>query len=147
MNIKIEKMSFKHLEEIKECLKEEFDEFWNENVLKSELENPASTYIVALDENNKVVGYAGIWQPIDEAHITNIVTKKDRRNNKVGTQLLEKLIEIAKERKLNDITLEVNINNQVAINLYKKYKFEQVGIRKKYYNGIDDAIIMTLNIN
>lgn len=145
MNIIIEKMTKEHLDKIKENLKEDFDEFWNENVLKNELENPASTYIVAKDEQNNIVGYAGIWQPIDEAHITNIVTKKDKRRNKIGTKMLEELIKIAKEKKLKDITLEVNVNNIPAINLYKKYNFKEVGIRKKYYNNSDDAIIMTLN--
>lgn len=144
MNIIIEKMTKEHLDKIKENLKEDFDEFWNENVLKNELENPASTYIVAKDEQNNIVGYAGIWQPIDEAHITNIVTKKDKRRNKIGTRMLEELIKIAKEKKLKDITLEVNVNNIPAINLYKKYNFKEVGIRKKYYNNSDDAIIMTL---
>ena len=134
MNITIENMTLEHLEKIKENLKENFDEFWNENVLKSELENPASTYIVAVDEQNSVIGYAGIWQPIDEAHITNIVTKKDKRNNKIGTKMLEKLINIAKERNLKEITLEVNVNNIIAINLYKKYNFKEVGRRKRYYN-------------
>ena len=144
MNIIIEKMTKEHLDKIKENLKEDFDEFWNENVLKNELENPASTYIVAKDEQNNIVGYAGIWQPIDEAHITNIVTKKDKRRNKIGTRMLEELIKVAKEKKLKDITLEVNVNNIPAINLYKKYNFKEVGIRKKYYNNSDDAIIMTL---
>lgn len=146
MNITIENMTLEHLEKIKEKLKENFDEFWNENVLKSELENPASTYIVAIDEQNSVIGYAGIWQPIDEAHITNIVTKKDKRNNKIGTKMLEKLINIAKERKLKEITLEVNVNNIIAINLYKKYNFKEVGRRKRYYNNMDDAIIMTYKL-
>lgn len=139
-------MNLEHLNQIKDNLKEEFDEFWNENVLKGELENPASTYIVAVDEQNNVVGYAGIWQPIDEAHITNIVTKKDKRKNKVATRMLEELIKISKERNLDNITLEVNVKNIPAINLYKKYNFKEVGKRKKYYNDIDDAIIMTYKL-
>ena len=149
MNIIIKRMTQSHLDKIRDNLQENFDEFWNENVLKSELENPASTYIVAIDEenDNEVVGYAGIWQPIDEAHITNIVTKKDKRKNKIATKMLERLIEISKQRKLNNITLEVNINNKPAINLYKKYHFEEVGLRKKYYNNTDDAIIMTLKLD
>lgn len=149
MNIIIESMTQSHLDKIRDNLQENFDEFWNENVLKSELENPASTYIVAIDEenDNEVVGYAGIWKPIDEAHITNIVTKKDKRKNKIATKMLERLIEISKQRKLNNITLEVNINNKPAINLYKKYNFEEVGLRKKYYNNTDDAIIMTLKLD
>ena len=146
MYIQIQKMEESHLEQIKDILKEQFDDFWTEGVLKKELQNPASTYIVAIDEQNNVVGYAGIWQPIDEAHITNIVTKKDKRKNKVATHMIEELINIAKLRKLKNITLEVNINNIPAINLYKKYNFKEVGIRKKYYNNIDDAIIMTYNL-
>ena len=55
MNIKIQRMKLKHLNKIKENLREDFDEFWNENVLRSELENPASTYIVAKDEQNNLV--------------------------------------------------------------------------------------------
>lgn len=146
MEITIEKMTLEHLKQIEENIEEEFDKFWNKEVLKSELDNPASSYIVALDENKNVVGYAGIWQPLEEAHITNIVTKKDKRQNKIGTKMIEKLIDMAKERKLNDITLEVNVNNLPAINLYKKYQFKEVGLRKKYYNNIDDAIIMTLEL-
>ena len=142
MNIIIEKMTKEHLDKIKENLKEDFDEFWNENVLKNELENPASTYIVAKDEQNNIVGYAGIWQPIDEAHITNIVTKKDKRRNKIGTKMLEELIKIAKEKKLKDITLEVNVNNIPAINLYKKYGFEVVATRKNYYKENDGLLMI-----
>ena len=146
MEITIKKMTLEHLKQIEENIEEEFDKFWNKEVLKSELDNPASSYIVALDENKNVVGYAGIWQPLEEAHITNIVTKKDKRQNKIGTKMIEKLIDMAKERKLSDITLEVNINNLPAINLYKKYQFKEVGLRKKYYNNVDDAIIMTLEL-
>ena len=58
--------------------------------------------------------------------------------------MLEELINLAKERKLKDITLEVNVNNIPAINLYKKYNFKEVGLRKNYYNNSEDAIIMTL---
>ena len=146
MEITIEKMTLEHLKQIEENIEEEFDKFWNKEVLKSELDNPASSYIVALDENKNVVGYAGIWQPLEEAHITTIVTKKDKRQKKIGTKMIEKLIDMAKDRKLSDITLEVNINNLPAINLYKKYQFKEVGLRKKYYNNIDDAIIMTLEL-
>ena len=71
----------------------------------------------------------------------------DKRKNKIATKMLERLIEISKQRKLNNITLEVNINNKPAINLYKKYHFEEVGLRKKYYNNTDDAIIMTLKLD
>ena len=60
--------------------------------------------------------------------------------------MLEEIINIAKNKNMKSITLEVNVNNNIAINLYKKYGFKEVGIRPKYYNNTDDAIIMTKEI-
>lgn len=145
MNIVIEKMTESHLEKIKDIISKQFDEFWTASVLEKELQNNLSSYIVAVCDGN-VVGYAGIWVPIDEAHITNIVVKKDERGKHIGTQLLEKLINMAQKQRLKCITLEVNVNNKNAIQLYKKHNFEEVGRRKKYYNNTDDAIIMTLKL-
>lgn len=143
MNITIEKMTKEHLEQIRNILITEFDEFWNANVLEKELENPLSDYIVAINEN-EVVGYAGLWQPCDEGHITNIVTKLDKRGNKIASKMLEELIQLAKRKNLNSVTLEVNVHNEIAINLYKKYNFKEIGKRSKYYYNMDDALIMTL---
>ena len=143
MDITIEKMTKNHLEQIKDILQNEFDKFWNADVLKKELENPLSTYIVAINEG-QVVGYAGVWQPLDEGHITNIVTKLDKRGNKIATKMLEELINIAKGRDLKCVTLEVNVHNDIAIKLYRKYNFKEVGKRPRYYNNTDDALIMTL---
>ncbi len=139
--IEIEKMSIKDFEEIKDILQTDFDEFWNANILKSELESELSSYIVAKKEN-QIVGFAGIINLPDDVEITNIVTKKSERKKGIGKLLLDKLIQMAFEFS-KDISLEVNEKNKAAINLYKKAGFEEVGIRKKYYNGCDNAIIMT----
>ncbi len=123
----------------------DFDEFWSYKLLKQELENENSTCLVAyLDD--KVVGFACLWEPPFEIHINNIAVKKDYRNQKIGTFILEELIKIAKEKNKEEMTLEVNVNNIYAIKLYKKYNFEVVGTRKKYYNNTDDAFIMTKKI-
>ena len=143
MEIEIEKMTKEHLEQIKNVLEEQFDKFWNANVLDKELENPLSTYIVAII-GGQVVGYAGLWKSLEEGHITNIVTRKDKRGNKIATKMLEELIQMAQNKNLKCVTLEVNVHNDIAINLYKKYNFKEVGRRTKYYNGTDDALIMTL---
>lgn len=138
----IEKMTFIDFENIKEKLQEDFDEFWNANILKSELESENSKYIVA-KENNEIIGFAGIIVTPVDVEITNIVTKKSKRKKGIGKSLLDKLIEMAKELKSETISLEVNEKNNIAIQLYEKCGFEKVGLRKKYYNGIDNAIIMT----
>ena len=57
---------------------------------------------------------------------------------------MEKLIKICEQKNISNITLEVNENNIYAIKLYEKFDFKEIGRRKKYYNGIDTAIIMEL---
>ena len=142
-NIEVGQMSNDDLLNLKDSLLNEFDDFWTYNILEQEFNNENTTYIVAKDDN-LVVGFAGILVIMDEANIMNIVTKKDKRKLGIGSLLLEKLIEISKLKKLASITLEVNEKNIPAINLYKKYNFQQVGIRKKYYDNTDAAILMTL---
>lgn len=146
MQIKISKMNIDDLNKISPVLLTEFDDFWNYNIFKSELENENSKYVVAKN-NDEIVGFAGIWISIDEAHVTNIVTKKDLRKNGIGSTLLEELINLSKTLNLISITLEVNENNLDAIKLYEKFGFEKLGIRKKYYNNTDNALIMTKKLN
>ena len=138
----IEKMTLADFDLIKENLQTEFDEFWTPGVLKSELENNNSKYIVA-KENDEVIGFAGIIVTPIDVEITNIVTKKSKRKKGIGKALLEKIIEIAKQTEMEKISLEVNEENKVAIHLYENSGFEKIGIRKKYYNGKNNAIIMT----
>lgn len=140
--MQIREMNLLDLEKISPILESEFDDFWNENVFKQELENTNSKYVV-YTENDEILGFAGIWICIDEAHITNIVVKKSHRNNKIGSKLLEELVNLAKSLSLNSITLEVRSDNLAAIKIYEKYNFENLGIRKKYYENTYDAIIMT----
>ena len=141
-NIKILPMTLDDLEGIKTELEEKYDKFWTYGILKSEIANINSRYIVAKDKDG-IIGFAGIRIILDEAHLMNIVVKKEKRGKKIGKLLLENLIKISKDVKAKSITLEVNIKNKVAINLYKKFEFNEVGIRKKYYNNVDDALIMT----
>lgn len=145
--MKIKKMTLEDLEEIKDVLQNDFDDFWNYNILSKELQNENSYYIVAKDEQEQIVGFAGVQFILDEADITNIVTKKSARNCGIATKLMEKLIKICEQKNISNITLEVNENNIYAIKLYEKFDFIEIGRRKKYYNGIDTAIIMELKKN
>ncbi|MBQ2916928.1 MAG: ribosomal protein S18-alanine N-acetyltransferase [Clostridia bacterium] len=146
-NIQISRMTLSDLEEIKNTLLSDFDDFWNVNTFKEELLNPNSKYIIA-KINDKIVGFAGIWKAVDDVHITNIVTAKNFRKQNIGSMMLLALIEMAKsEKNITSITLEVNSTNIPAQKLYEKFGFKVVGLRKKYYNNIDDAVIMTKNLN
>ena len=143
--IEISKMTLTDFEEIQNILISEFDDFWNSETLKNELENNNSYYIVA-KINNNIVGFAGIKNVLDEADIMNVVTKKDIRNSGIGSALFSAIIDYAKSNNVKKITLEVNENNLSAIHLYEKFGFIKIAERKKYYNGTDTAIIMQLNL-
>lgn len=142
-NIVISNMSKDDLLLLKHSLTDEFDDFWTYSILEQEFNNEHTTYVVA-KENDCIVGFAGLQIILDEATVMNIVTKKSERKMGIGTLLLESLIELSKQKTLASITLEVNEKNIPAIKLYEKLQFKQVGIRKKYYDNTDAAILMTL---
>lgn len=143
MDLKLSKMSIEDLKSIKNVLASEFDNFWSYDVLEEELECDNSYVIVAKVDENTIVGFAGLKVILDEADIMNIVVKKDFRHNGIGSILLENLINHSKDLNLKTITLEVNENNLSAIRLYDKFSFDKLGIRKNYYDGKSDAIIMS----
>lgn len=140
MDFTFKKMYIQDLEEIKDVLLSDFDDFWSYEVLREELLSDSSLYIVA-KKQNEIIGFAGIKIIIDEADIMNIVVKKSYRNNGIGSLLLENLILISNKKNLNFINLEVDCKNTIAINLYKKFGFEEISLRKNYYKN-NDAIIM-----
>lgn len=140
--MEINEMTLKDLEEMKNTLYSDFDNFWSYNILKQELEKENTTYIIA-KEKNEVVGFAGISICFDEATLNNIVVKKSCRGRGIGSELLESLIDICSELNIKTFTLEVNTANKPAIYLYQKFGFKNIGIRKKYYNNSQDAYIMT----
>ena len=143
----IDKMGISDFEIIKNSLKSDFDDFWNENILKQELLNTDSIFLVVKDTiSDEILGFAGIEIVLDEAELMNIVIRKNKRGLGIGKSLMEKIINIAKENNIKILKLEVNEKNLIAINLYKSFGFKQTGIREKYYNNHDSAILMDLEI-
>ena len=138
-NYLISEMKIEDLENIKDILEVDFDEFWNYETLKEELESNFSKYFIA-KQNDNIVGFAGLKIILDEADLMNIVTKKCCRHEGIASNIMDKLIEYCKQEKIKCINLEVNIQNSIAINFYKKYNFKEVGLRKKYYDNTYDAI-------
>ena len=118
-------MKINDLENIKDILLTDFDNFWTYNILKDELESDNSKYIVAT-LNSEIVGFAGIKVAGDQADVMNIVTKKAYRKQGIGTLLLNSLISICKDLNLTSIFLEVNQNNYPAIILYESIGFKKI---------------------
>lgn len=150
MIFKMGKMELQHIDQVVEIEKNAFAAPWSRESFVTEVtNNHFAYYVVCGDEsqNNQVVGYAGMWLIVDEAHITTIAVHSDYRGLKIGKQLLEYLLAVAKLRCAQKATLEVRPTNHPAKQLYLSLGFEVVGLRKGYYqdNG-EDAIIMWKNL-
>lgn len=131
-----------HIPDILRVEQECFHEPWSEKMFKEELGGKFSHYYVA-EVDGRAVGYMGMWSLSGEGHITNIAISTSHRKKGYAKALLSNFINIAKEEKLEFMTLEVRASNVPAITLYKSFGFEQVGIRKKYYENKEDAYLLT----
>lgn len=146
--IEFELLSKDNIAEIWDLEKICFDDPWSYNSFERELDNNISVYIVArAAETRKVVGYGGIWMMYDYADITNIAVSPESRRCGLGGKILQILIDISREKNMESINLEVRASNIPAIRLYEKYGFSQNGLRKRYYKGKEDAVLMTKTLN
>lgn len=151
------------VDQVMQIERESFPTPWPASAYRYELtQNDLSTYLVlslrrsAMRKDwrrltglwkarrSPVLGYGGFWSIVDEAHISTIAVHPDWRGRGLGELALVGLIEAALLREAKEVTLEVRVSNTVAQNLYRKYGFVQVGLRKAYYHdNNEDALIMT----
>lgn len=116
---------------------------WSKSSFYDEMNNNLARYYCAKTQNNKLVAYAGIWNIIDEAHITTIAVKPEFMRKHIGEALIVKILEDCYNNKIKYLTLEVRESNVPAIELYKKYGFSSLGTRKGYYqDNNENALIM-----
>ena len=144
MNVRIVPMNADHLDEVAELERICFSVPWSRNMLAEELDNLLSAFLVALDDSDKVVGYAGVQVILDEGYITNVAVRPECRRQGIAAKLLQVFLDFAKANQLAFLTLEVRASNYDAIALYGSRGFRSVGRRKNYYeHPKEDAIIMT----
>lgn len=116
---------------------------WSKDSFMSELSNELAKYYTVLNEKDELIAYCGMWQILEEAHITNISVSPDYRRMHIGEALLTRLIDECYKNLVKYITLEVRVSNTAAIGLYEKYGFKSLGRRKGYYqDNNEDALIM-----
>ena len=143
MNVEFEKMKIAHLDQVTAIENSCFTTPWSRQSFVYELcQNSFAHYIVGLLEN-EVVGYAGMWVIVDEAHITNVAVHPDYRGQRIGYSLMQQMLVRAALRGATKMTLEVRSTNESAKRLYTQLGFKESGVRKGYYEDTkDDAIIM-----
>jgi ribosomal-protein-alanine N-acetyltransferase len=125
-------------------IQDDFEKKWKKKDFYSFISNQHNIFILS---HPKPVGYLKARVTKDEIEIISILIDKKFRKKGTGKSLLNKLLNIALKKKIQNVFLEVSVENQIAINLYKKFNFIKVGNRKNYYfqNGkYIDADVMKL---
>ena len=135
-------MQENHVPQVAQLEKECFHDPWSENAIASELKNPLSLWLVALD-GQQVAGYVGSQSVMGEADMMNIAVSANYRRMGIAQGLVERLVTLLREKDVYSLTLEVRASNEPAKALYSKLGFNQVGRRPNYYrNPKEDALIL-----
>jgi [ribosomal protein S18]-alanine N-acetyltransferase len=142
-HVTIRPMRLEDINSVLEIEQMSFPTPWPRDAYHHELkDNRLACYLVAR-EFQRVLGYAGMWVILDEAHVTTIAVDPLHRRRRIGERLLVTLIDEAMRRGARWVTLEVRKSNLGAQTLYRKYGFKDIGIRKGYYSdNREDAIVM-----
>jgi [ribosomal protein S18]-alanine N-acetyltransferase len=136
-------MRRRHLRGVMAIERQVYPRPWSPNLFLAEMtESRNRCYLVArLDR--EVVGYGGLICYGEEAHVTNIAVDPAQHRHKIGTRLLYELMVGAIDLGAEAVSLEVRVSNWGAQRLYGRFGFRPVGIRKNYYQEInEDALIM-----
>ena len=132
------------LDDVYELEQITFSDAWSPSSLLSSFESPHSLFFAATDDKSgSLLGYAIVYCIAGEAQILNIAVDVYQRERGIGSALMQAMIDGATARGCELILLEVRESNQAAISLYKKFGFQTIGRRKKYYSKpTEDAIQM-----
>jgi [ribosomal protein S18]-alanine N-acetyltransferase len=144
----IEPMRRRHLAQMMPIEQSAYPKPWSRSVFEEELQHAADgtrVYLVAR-RGRHVVGYAGLWLTPDvdgdHAHVTNVAVAAQHRRHGVATALLVALARAAVDRGCTAWTLEVRVSSTGAQSLYRRFGFVPAGVRRRYYENREDAIVM-----
>lgn len=139
---RIVRMAKEHIDGVYEVESLSFAIPWSKNSFIQELKNPLAYYLVILS-GDQVAAFGGFWKVLDEAHVNNIAVHPDFRGKHLGDMIVEAMTKLAAQIEIREMTLEVRASNTPAKNLYSKYGFKMLGVRKEYYlDNKEDALLM-----
>ncbi|CAM4011888.1 ribosomal protein S18-alanine N-acetyltransferase [Alkalicoccus chagannorensis] len=124
-----------------------FSTAWTREAFYQELiKNRFAHYFIA-ETTERIIGYCGLWVIHGDSHITNIAVHPDYRRRGVGEGLLEAVMGMAVTLAADTLSLEVRVSNEAAQKMYRKFGFENGGIRRGYYtDNQEDALVMWVKL-
>ena len=140
----IEPMRRRHVGQILAIERGSYPKPWSSQVFQDELDHARDgyRYYIVARQGRTVLGYGGLMFAVDEAHVTNLAVHPEHRRKGVATRLLLALAREAIDRGCPAWTLEVRASNVAAQELYRRFGFAPAGVRGRYYEGVEDAIVM-----
>lgn len=121
-----------------------FSDAWKETAFNDEIKKDYSYYFIC-ERDGKIAGYAGIWCIYETAELIRIATAPKFQRRGVANMLMQEILNCAKDCGCERMMLEVRRSNIPAQALYRKFGFDEISVRKGYYNG-EDAIIMEAKV-
>jgi ribosomal-protein-alanine N-acetyltransferase len=143
LDVRIVPMRRRHLRSVSRIESRVYPVPWSLSLFLSELAlRSTRAYYVAF-VGRQLVGYAGLMMTLDDGHVTTIAVDPLWQRHKIGSRLLLTLAREARRRGATSLTLEVRLGNKAAQNLYRRFGFRPVGVRKNYYAETkEDALVM-----
>jgi len=120
---------------------------WSASQYKEEFSSPTRHFVVAVDQAQSIVGYAGVFAPgAAEADILTVGVVPDHRGQGIAKALMALITEWAKAQGTTAMMLEVKVDNSEAIGLYESLGYSKLNIRKDYFGTGLDALVMRLEL-
>jgi [ribosomal protein S18]-alanine N-acetyltransferase len=145
----IQKMDIKDLDEVISVESSNPLTLWSVNMFIGEMRNPfAYCFVMKIEDGSKqpVIGFICFRNMAEESELLNICVHSDYRQMGVGKELMHFYIEFSRRRGIKTFHLEVHSSNDLAIHLYQLFSYRSSGMRKKFYQGKFDALLMTKKV-
>ena len=127
-------------EELKDIFNSNFSSIYSYDI-SDDFNNNSFTKYFIYEENYNIIGFVNYYDLYERFEIANIYVLEDYRCKGIASSLVTKVIDVGKQKNIENITLEVKKDNDAAIALYKKFDFIPVAVRERYYNGVDGILM------
>jgi len=122
---------------------EAFTSPWQRETFLDLLDRPGLELLVMEDSVAGIVGYAVLWCIVDQGELANMAITPNFRRRGLGSLLLARVLDVAREREVETVYLEVRASNESAVRLYTRFGFTEAGTRRAYYDRPkEDALVM-----
>jgi ribosomal-protein-alanine N-acetyltransferase len=142
-----ERMRIEDLPEVQQIENSAYPYPWTLGNFRDSLQSGYEAWLVR-EAAGALAGYFLVMMAVDEAHLLNITVRRDLHGRGLGRMLLDKVVQIARGKRMASVLLEVRPSNVRALSVYQAYGFSLIGQRKGYYpaaaNTREDAIVMKL---